>query len=66
MPEKAKPCPFCDSVKVGASFNPGVYFDSSKRLVECLRCGARGPIRRTIGWAVPAWNQRGGKWNDSA
>jgi transcription elongation factor Elf1 len=52
-PTMESECPFCahDTAAV-------VQLKSGQHVVECLRCKARGPTRRTRDLAVIAWNER--------
>lgn len=51
-----KPCPFakCKSNNVHVAD----YGSGDSWAVECLRCGCRGPVRRTKGMAIKDWNLR--------
>ena len=48
-----KPCPFCHTVDRIIQES-----DCGERFIECLLCGARGPIARSENKAAKLWNKR--------
>ena len=48
-------CPFCGHHKV-ISWHMGCY--DKPWFVECMKCGARGPLADSEGEAVDIWNVR--------
>lgn len=50
------PCPFCVSSGPGLEPNSDGY--SNVHWVECICCGAQGPIAENEGLAWQAWNRR--------
>ena len=53
MHKITKPCPF--KHRQSKIFNINL-FDNQGYYVECVTCGARGPIRRSPASAIKAWN----------
>lgn len=55
MSEELKSCPFCGRPSTRIIEGPAYDF------VQCLVCGAKGPIRYRKEHAITAWNTRVGE-----
>lgn len=52
-----KICPFCGSTNVKVTH---VFYDESRKAVQCLKCGVRTDYYNTEKEAVQVWNSRYG------
>ena len=50
-----KPCPFCCETEHLEQMS-----DCGDRYIECLECGARGPVADSEAEAAEFWNRGGG------
>lgn len=57
MSTELKPCPFCGNEADTNSDGKGC---SGKYYLSCmsLDCEMHGPVKRTLAWAINAWNTR--------
>jgi Lar family restriction alleviation protein len=56
--EALKPCPFCGSDNVSASYSTNLDNVICHRFVECEDCAACGPTDPDETRAIAAWNTR--------
>lgn len=56
MPNKLKPCPFCNSNDAFLSRADNFTF-----VIQCLDCGATGPYTTNKEDAITEWNRRAGE-----
>ena len=52
-----KSCPFCGSKDVKVTH---VFYDESRKAVQCRKCGVRTDFYSNVKDAVNVWNRRGG------
>lgn len=67
MEDNLKPCPFCGSIKVSATFTINKKDEISCRMIECESCAAFGPackespdltLNEMTNKTIRAWNTR--------